>query len=281
TLTVTSSDDQLFNTTSVNLSANGSFAYQLQLFGWSATKYGDWKVIAKYGIHKGATSFEVREPNSIITAKVNKQSFQVGETITVSGRTAVLGSDVSVHFYIAGSRILYKFAPTPVSDDYTYSYELVPDKGLVPGSYEVLVTHNGKEASTSFIVKAPVTGDNEPRQDPLGLFALKPKSSNGTVLTNISTGQQIVLSTTLANENDEDIFFTGLIEIRNSQGVTQYLGSQNGMVVKKGFTAFGMAWMPDMPGTYQARIFLLTSLSNPEILSPVVTSELVISARQA
>jgi hypothetical protein len=277
-ITVTSPDNQVFNSTSVDIAANGTFIEKLNLFGSSATKFGDWKVVAKYGIHAGVTSLAVIEPDPLITVKVDKESYHVGETIKVSGRTASLGSEASMHFYIAGSQILKKYVPVPVNDNYTYNYELVPSNDFTTGPYDVLVTHNGKEASTSFVINASASGDDKPPHDAVVVFGLKPKNLNGTVLTSIPIGQRILLSSTLANENNQDVSFTGLIEIRNSEGLTEYVGWQNGFVVKKGFAAFGMEWVPDQPGTYEARIFVLTSLTDARILSPVVTSEFVIDA---
>lgn len=98
----------------------------------------------------------------------------------------------------------------------------------------------------------------------------------GNVLTDAMVGQLAVLSTTVANSHN-DTSFVVIIELRDEDGVTAYLNWQNGTLPKNAEVDIGLTWIPAETGNYVIRTFMLSSLSNPEILSPVVQSEVAIT----
>jgi len=166
TIVVKDPDGVMFSSASVRLGDNGTFAYELGLVGWPAANFGTWTIVAEYDKHKISATFGVKELTSI-TAKVNKSEFKVGEPVLVTGRVGDLGGSdiVPVHFFTE-SGTLYKYAEAKVQQNYTYSYELAADQSLVPGNYDILATHAGKEVRTTFIVKAPVPVDDVPKVIP-------------------------------------------------------------------------------------------------------------------
>jgi hypothetical protein len=104
-----------------------------------------------------------------------------------------------------------------------------------------------------------------------------PKSITGQVLSSIQSGQQVVLSTTIVNNLDEAQPYVGLIEVRDSSGVTVFLGWSTGNLHGNDRTEVGLSWTPDSAGTYEARTFVLSDLTHPNILSSVQTSQISVS----
>jgi hypothetical protein len=103
------------------------------------------------------------------------------------------------------------------------------------------------------------------------------KDITGEDLDEIRAGQQVVLTTTVTNNLDEDLPFVALIEVRDSNGVTMYLAWQTGTLGPNGEIEVGLSFVPDEPGTYAIRTFVISDLSNPEILSIVEESEFTVS----
>jgi hypothetical protein len=103
------------------------------------------------------------------------------------------------------------------------------------------------------------------------------KDAIGNNLAEISVGQQIILSTQVRNNNDAPVNFVALIEVRDSASITQFLAWQTATLDSDGSIEVGLSWTPDIAGTYSVRTFAINSLSKPQILSEVETSDLIVS----
>lgn len=103
------------------------------------------------------------------------------------------------------------------------------------------------------------------------------KDSAGDKLDEVNVGQQIVLTTTVVNNLDEDQPFLAIIEVRDSNAVTLFLGWQSGVLNENGDAEVGLSFEPNEPGTYTVRTFVIRSLSNPDILSGVEESEFTVA----
>ena len=103
------------------------------------------------------------------------------------------------------------------------------------------------------------------------------KDVSGGSVDDIVPGQQVVLSTTVQNNLDEDLPFVALIEVRDSSGITVFLAWQTGTLNADGRAEVGLSWTPDRSGDYQVRTFVVSNLSNPQVLSPVMTSNITVS----
>jgi len=99
----------------------------------------------------------------------------------------------------------------------------------------------------------------------------------GKKLTEVSAGQQVVLSTTVINKNDAPQPFVALVEVRDSSGVTVYLAWQTGTLSANGQTNVGLSWTPENSGSYEVRTFVISNLSTPTVLSKVSTSNVTVS----
>jgi len=97
-------------------------------------------------------------------------------------------------------------------------------------------------------------------------------------LTEITSGQQLIISTTVSHTfGDRDLDMIALIEVRNSNGVTEYLAWQSGEVKVGGQMQIGVSWMPAHGGYYEFRTFAVTNdWDQPQVLSTVETSQIEI-----
>jgi len=103
------------------------------------------------------------------------------------------------------------------------------------------------------------------------------KDEKGNVVYQIKKGSAATLSTSMMNNNDELQPFLAIIEARDVNGVTVFLGLNNSIVGPNGQAFTDALWIPDQEGEYQVRIFIISALANGEVLSSVSTSDVTIS----
>ncbi len=90
-------------------------------------------------------------------------------------------------------------------------------------------------------------------------------------------GEQLVIATVYSNDCARpDVPFVGILEVRNSEGITEYLAWQTGILEYHQSIQIGYSWMPEYADTYELRTFIISDLPNPRILSPVSTSDAII-----
>ena len=103
------------------------------------------------------------------------------------------------------------------------------------------------------------------------------KDVTGDEIDEVTVGQQVVLSTTIQNNIDDEQPFVALIEVRDSKGITVYLAWQTGTLNSEGEAEVGLSFTPQEPGTYTIRTFVISDLGTPEILSELRESEFTVS----
>lgn len=89
---------------------------------------------------------------------------------------------------------------------------------------------------------------------------------DGNLLERITVGQQVIISKTFANYRDVPQPYVGVIEVRDSDGFTVYLGWTTGIMAAGGQGSGGASWLASDAGKYEIRTFPLTSLTAPESL---------------
>jgi hypothetical protein len=104
-----------------------------------------------------------------------------------------------------------------------------------------------------------------------------PPDPTGQVLDEISAGQQVVLTTSVRNNNASPQDFVALIEVRDSSGITIFLAWQTGTLNANGQTQVGLSWTPEVPGDYDVRTFVISDLNDPRVLSTVSESTITVS----
>ena len=67
-----------------------------------------------------------------------------------------------------------------------------------------------------------------------------------------------------------------IIESRDESGTTQLLGFSFGSIEDGSQSETGISWTPEKAGDYQLRTFLISGFENPQVLTVVRTSDVVI-----
>lgn len=78
----------------------------------------------------------------------------------------------------------------------------------------------------------------------------------------------VFLSVTVKNANDFSQPFVAVFEVRDSEGSTVFAKLEAGTLAPEGQLATRTFWVPDAAGEYVARAFVISSISEPEVLSP-------------
>ena len=83
----------------------------------------------------------------------------------------------------------------------------------------------------------------------------------------------------LSANNNENIErpFTMLVEARDSNGVTVFLGFLIGTLNPESSSEMGISWKVDAPGEYEIRSFAISNFTKPEILSMPSSADVTIS----
>lgn len=131
------------------------------------------------------------------------------------------------------------------------------------------------DPSKDFFLLVPIGAPRGPTSTTPSAPVLKDVS--GKILTEVTAGSQVVLSTDITNNNDAPQPFAAIVEVRDADGITIYLQWQTGTLNANGTSGIGLSWTPDMPGTYTVRTFVLSSIANPQVLSPVAESTYTVS----
>lgn len=103
------------------------------------------------------------------------------------------------------------------------------------------------------------------------------KDISGNIITEVTAGSQVILSTDITNNKATSTPFAAIVEVRDADGFTVYLQWQTGTLNASGTTGVGLSWTPDAPGTYTVRTFVLSNIANPLVLSPVAESTITVS----
>jgi hypothetical protein len=151
-------------------------------------------------------------------------------------------------------------------DEVTVSYE-----DEFPGDYSVNDRKNPEEKFFyTFIVGVSRTGTGSTTAEPPAL-----RDIFGDEIGELTVGTQVVLSTTIRNNNEVSRPFLAIVEVRDSSGITKSLEWQTGSLNPGGSADIGISWTPENRGAYQIRTFVISDFDQLEILSPVAISEVV------
>jgi hypothetical protein len=100
---------------------------------------------------------------------------------------------------------------------------------------------------------------------------------DGSTVTEVTTGQQVVITSNVQNNDDQARPATVIVEVRDAEGITVYLQWQTATIAANGEIQVGLSWIPEDSGDYTIRTFVVSNLSNPQVLSEVVDSEITVS----
>lgn len=109
--------------------------------------------------------------------------------------------------------------------------------------------------------------------DVTDMTATKPVLKSGSVpIRRLAVGDKIILSTDVLSHLNETSTFAAIMEVRDSDGETEFLDWRFGLIRPAALIDVGFGWTPQQAGTYEVRTFVLSGTVNPEVYSPVVLS---------
>ena len=96
------------------------------------------------------------------------------------------------------------------------------------------------------------------------------KDSHGNTVALARTSEQVVIGITVVNNFEHELDIVAVIEVKDAEGTTQYLAFQSNRLDVGSMVDIGTVWIPSKTGEYKLRTFLITGLTNPEVLSEAV-----------
>jgi hypothetical protein len=96
--------------------------------------------------------------------------------------------------------------------------------------------------------------------------------SLGNGISKVQVNQQILIEADLKNTHSRDQQFAYIVQVEDSNGVTISLSWITGTLTGNQFLNLAESWSPPSPGKYIAQIFVWQSLSEPNALSPSLST---------
>ena len=110
------------------------------------------------------------------------------------------------------------------------------------------------------------------------IHAVRFANQYGAILDKITTGQQVIIAVSVQNTGaTSPIPFTAVVEAKDAEGATAYLQWQPGILTPdSNEIPVDLPWTPDKAGIYTMRIFVISSLEDMRVLSPIVTQTVTV-----
>ncbi len=96
--------------------------------------------------------------------------------------------------------------------------------------------------------------------------------SRGNAITTVKVNQQVLIEADLKNNQQRDQPFAYLVQVEDSNGVTLSLSWITGTLTGSQFLNLAESWLPPSSGKYTAQIFVWQSISEPNALSPPLST---------
>ncbi|MDC8451646.1 MAG: hypothetical protein KGH99_04820 [Thaumarchaeota archaeon] len=209
-----------------------------------------------------------------LTISTDKTSYNYGDSYTISGQVnpVVPNQRISVE-------ILHPSYPHPElvslepNADGNYLQTLpLRLKAIPSGNFSIIASYAGARNQTTFSYVGPGCNTQIFSSEPIirGMPANNPRivdPSGNAIVDAVKVGQQIQITADLANGQDCVMPFAYIVQIQDSNGVTQSLSWITGTLDINQSLTPGQSWIPTAPGTYTAQIFTWDSLDNPNSLA--------------
>ncbi|RLI32616.1 hypothetical protein DRO51_01385 [Candidatus Bathyarchaeota archaeon] len=193
-------------------------------------------------------------------AGVTITAIETGENTGIFNGTVIFTEGTSV-----GSKLQVSKGDvvTAKYTDETASPDDIP--GWTPGIATRLVIKATAKVGVPVPVK-PITAGTPAARDP----------TTGEVLTEVSAGSMILLSTDMTNTAEEDLPMLYIVQVKDEAGHVVFLSFISGTVPAGQTYSFGISWTPAAPGTYTVEVFAWKSWEEPTPLSDVATTTITV-----
>ena len=224
--------------------------------------------------------YSVRES---LTISTDKSSYHYGDYYTISGQVNPV-----VPNQLLSIEILHPSYPHPelvsiepnANGSYLQTLSLRL-KAIPSGNFSIIASYAGAKNQTTFSYVGP--GCNPETFSPdlaiRGMPENNPRivdASGNAIVGAVKVRQQIQITTDLANGQDCVMPFAYIVQIQDSNAVTQSLSWITGTLDINQSLNPGQSWIPTAPGTYTAQIFVWDSLDNPNSLAPPMSTTIYV-----
>jgi len=191
-----------------------------------------------------------------ITVKVVTDSWEIGTTITLQETSA----DSSV--FDGKIEFIATTKGVPSASQITAS---IGD--VVTIKYTDTLCDNNKKCTLS-VEKKIGQALSKTEQVPAGTPEIV--DTSGNAFASPSVGDIVIVQASITNDDDVAHTVTFLVQIKNSAGEIINLGWVRDIELSTDESQTpGLSWLPDTAGTYTAEVYVWTSISEAEALSPV------------
>jgi hypothetical protein len=97
------------------------------------------------------------------------------------------------------------------------------------------------------------------------------------VCDSCSTAQRYFLSTTIKNNGPEPSQVVTIIEVRDHDGITQFLQFGVTIIEANATSNTGVSWDPKISGQFELRTFVISDFEHGQVLSSVHTASVIVS----
>jgi len=229
--------------------SDGSFSLTWQVP--TDIESGDYTINATDGNNEASTTMKllitaVQEtvPKTTISISTDEESYQVGDTILVTGNVGnyISGDWVTTEFIAPNGNIAQVEKITPNSyGDFSTSFKISLKTN---GVYKIKALFGSAETSTSFLV-----GSAERALIPLA-----------------SLNEKMEITMDFANESNDSQPFAFIVQIKDENNLVISMSNIIGILGVGQTLDQVLSYMPTEPGTYTIEKFLWSNLNNPTAL---------------
>jgi hypothetical protein len=101
----------------------------------------------------------------------------------------------------------------------------------------------------------------------------------GNIIQNSVVGHPVVIAKNFTNSNDKEMDYTFLVEVRDESGITQYLAWQKSNALPMSTREVGVSWTPEIATEYEIRTFVVSNMTNPQVIDFVETAKFSVFAQ--
>ena len=214
-----------------------------------------------------------------LTISTDKTSYHYGDNYTISGRVNPVVPNQVVSIVILSPNYPHpaSLSTTPNSNgSYSYTLPLVI-KDISSGNFTVIARYGLVKNQTTFSYNGPpcMQQNNYWYDGVHSAPASNPRivDSFGNAITGpVKPGQQIQVTSDLANGQNCDQAFAYIVQIQDLNGVTISLSWITGTLPAGQSLNPAQSWTPITAGVYTVQIFTWQSLDNPNALAPPLTT---------
>ena len=261
------------------------------------------KQVSDYGVM--ITNLEVSDPKEVGLSLVSHTSTLQQGIMTITGKVKNDSSQPSIatvvhaSFYDSGGRMVgtafggttpvdilpgreadFKIIPetkAPGASDY---YQIAESQKYLSGAVESKPRSAGEAPTQPPLQSQPPTSlPTQPAQNITGRLTLSNISvvdQQGSPLSSISAGQQIIISNKIQNGKNAEQNFAYIVQIKDKDGFTVMVSWVQGSLVPSQSFDLGISWVPDTAGEYSAEVFVWEGIANPVPLTGIKTAQLTV-----